>query len=47
MTDWIIIGLLSAILLVQVIRWLLDYWHVVQGRWLRARRWAGRLFGGE
>jgi hypothetical protein len=45
MSDWIEVGLLGAILLVQVLRWLLDsgLWaEAKQRRQLRRKRRAGR-----
>ncbi len=42
MNDLIIIGLLAAILAVQLGRWMYDDWFTWQGFWLRLRR---RVFG--
>lgn len=38
MTDWIMIGLLAAILAVMVVRWVRDEWAWWQGLWFKVRR---------
>ena len=38
MADWIEVGLLALILLVQVARWVQDDWYRWQQRWFRIRR---------
>ena len=37
MADWIEVGLLALILLVQVARWVQDDWYRWQKRWFKVR----------